>query len=132
MFSESRMLQLSRENIKCELIYPQQPLTITFTSKRHHSHTLTVQMKNWLPLVLGPAFAILTTPGPICDTAIHFMLQNHMCKDNCRYMVKLIVLCIFFFPFIFSVWRKITLIIIYWLKEDRRYKDRPDVHIKTV
>lgn len=26
--------------------------------------TLTVQMKNWLALVLGPALAILTTPGP--------------------------------------------------------------------
>lgn len=31
--------------------------------------TLTVQIKNWLPLVLGPAFAILTTPGPTCVTA---------------------------------------------------------------
>jgi hypothetical protein len=27
--------------------------------------TLTVQMKNWLPLVFGPALAILTTPGPV-------------------------------------------------------------------
>lgn len=26
--------------------------------------TLTVQMKNWLPLVFGPAFAMLTIPGP--------------------------------------------------------------------
>jgi hypothetical protein len=35
--------------------------------------TLTVQIKNWLPLVLGPAFAILRTPGPICDTAKHLI-----------------------------------------------------------
>ncbi|EMS62570.1 hypothetical protein CFC21_000100 [Triticum aestivum] len=27
--------------------------------------TLTVQMKNWLPLVFGPAFAMLSTPGPV-------------------------------------------------------------------
>lgn len=31
--------------------------------------TFTVQMKNWLPLVLGPAFAMLKTPGPTCFTA---------------------------------------------------------------
>lgn len=31
-------------------------------------YTLTVHMKNWLPFVLGPAFAMLTTPGPVWDT----------------------------------------------------------------
>lgn len=31
--------------------------------------TLMVQMKNWLPLVLGPAFAMLKIPGPVCFTA---------------------------------------------------------------
>lgn len=30
---------------------------------------MTVQMKNWLPLVLGPAFAMLRIPGPVCFTA---------------------------------------------------------------
>ena len=30
--------------------------------------TLTVQMKNWLPLVFGPALAILTAPGPVWTT----------------------------------------------------------------
>lgn len=34
-------------------------------------HTFTVQMKNWLPFVLGPAFAILITPGPVCFTKAH-------------------------------------------------------------
>ena len=31
--------------------------------------TFTVQMKNWLPLVSGPALAMLKTPGPTCFTA---------------------------------------------------------------
>ena len=32
---------------------------------RKYTVTLTVQMKNWLPLVFGPALAMLSTPGPV-------------------------------------------------------------------
>lgn len=31
-------------------------------------HTATVHKKNWLPFVLGPAFAMLKMPGPVCFT----------------------------------------------------------------
>lgn len=39
------------------------------TSHQLSNITFTVHMKNWLPLVLGPAFAMLNTPGPTCFTA---------------------------------------------------------------
>lgn len=40
---------------------------IEMTSKRHAYHSvLAVQMKNWEPLVLGPAFAMDKIPGPVC------------------------------------------------------------------
>lgn len=36
-------------------------------------HTAIVHRKNWLPFVLGPAFAMLRIPGPVCltDQATH-------------------------------------------------------------
>lgn len=37
--------------------------------------TFTVQMKNWLPLVPGPALAMLSTPGPTCFTASVYSSQ---------------------------------------------------------
>lgn len=41
--------------------------------KRRNNHlTLTVQIKNWLPLVSGPALAMLNTPAPTCFTTIKF------------------------------------------------------------
>ena len=36
----------------------------------------TVQMKNWEPLVLGPAFAMLRIPGLVCLTAWHQHKRN--------------------------------------------------------
>lgn len=46
--------------------------TIKPIEKDYSSYlTLTVQMKNWLPLVSGPALAMLKTPGPTCFTAIN-------------------------------------------------------------
>ena len=41
--------------------------TFPKTTWRPSSHDVfTVQMKNWLPLVPGPALAIESTPGPVC------------------------------------------------------------------
>lgn len=33
---------------------------------RSYQAVLAVQMKNWDPLVLGPALAMDRTPGPVC------------------------------------------------------------------
>ena len=53
------------------------PTTKAYCSRKHKiirterfmDGTLTVHIKNWLPLVFGPAFAMLTTPGPTWTTA---------------------------------------------------------------
>lgn len=50
-------------------------------NQERNQHTLTVQMKNWLPLVFGPAFAILTIPGPVWDTARHSIYQKYAATD---------------------------------------------------
>lgn len=55
-------------------------------NQTRNERTLTVQMKNWLPLVLGPAFAILTIPGPVCTTAGHSMYQKNAVSDALKAM----------------------------------------------
>jgi hypothetical protein len=39
-------------------------------------------MKNWLPFVLGPALAMLRTPGPRCDTTILNKKEKWKEKDD--------------------------------------------------
>lgn len=43
--------------------------------------TFTVQMKNWLPFVSGPALAMLSTPGPTCFTAD----KSKSCQCYCSF-----------------------------------------------
>ena len=56
---------LVRIPIKAKVSYPS--VTIPKTTCFPSSHdVLAVQMKNWDPLVLGPALAIDKIPGPVC------------------------------------------------------------------
>lgn len=59
--------------------------------------TFTVQMKNWLPLVPGPALAMLNTPGPTCFTVnktryYQDFQETNMPDKNFKFRLKLIVL----------------------------------------
>ena len=71
---ETMMMTLNPKTNVCDIV------AMIFNQTRNQ-HTLTVQMKNWLPLVLGPAFAILRTPGPVWDTAGHSMYQKYAISD---------------------------------------------------
>lgn len=56
------------DNIKLKKIDSQIIIVTKMIEQEKILDTLTVQMKNWLPFVLGPAFAMLRTPGPTWDT----------------------------------------------------------------
>ena len=69
----------------CALLLPNFQLNLGEQDKRRDESTyhwvLTVQRKNWDPLVLGPALAIDRIPGPVCFR-VKFSSLNLKVRDN--------------------------------------------------